>query len=373
MVHASVCRLSIFCLMIVSLACLSPKALGDPQPTETSSSNTASTAAPLKPKSTVTLPSDVTLKPDQGIMRYLIRRGYFNPFPNNLFHPNAPISRAEFITLLYRASGLNTPFVSEFPYFRDVPTNYWAYTAIEGLRIRNMLTGFPEGYFHPEEPLSRMDAGVLMSKTLGENWLKLTPNEITSTLSHYGEAPDSLPDWARYDLARSVYAGFLLPHHVIVGNQTKFALALKAPINRMEAAQMIYRRALLGKEENAAEVQQIVWIPGGITLDISPSSAISATQLAVGEPLYFTLQTPVQDKALNLVLPKGTRIRGRVLTLSSDHLESLVVFNRASLPSGENYRMNAKLMLNFEQIKKDNLYFVPGNLFQTITQPPSEP
>lgn len=328
------------------------------------------TAAPA-----VAMPEDVALQPDQAVMTYLIKQNYFAPFPDNRFHPDASLSRADFVTLLYRASGLKTPFISEFPYYRDVPADYWAYYPIEAFRMHGVLGRWiRDGFFHPDKPISRLSATMLLSRTFPRGWLTLTSDEAQATLKAYGEDPEKIPAWARDDVARAIYAGFLLPvqRPDLPQGTSPFVLDLQAPITRMDAARMVYRRALAEIDENQTiRLAQTPWIPPGIKLVVSPTSAISQSHLFVNATLYFALVEEVTIPGLNIILPRGTRLRGKVIELGQGHLQALVMLDKANLPSGESYRLVGQLPLQFSGTgDKQGAFLVPGQRLELETQPP---
>lgn len=46
--------------------------------------------------------------------------------------------------------------------FSDVPASYWAYDYIQGLAKLNVVSGFPDGKFHPEEPVTRAQFAAVL-------------------------------------------------------------------------------------------------------------------------------------------------------------------------------------------------------------------
>ncbi|ARV61520.1 hypothetical protein BZZ01_25390 [Nostocales cyanobacterium HT-58-2] len=48
--------------------------------------------------------------------------------------------------------------------FKDVPTNYWAKSYIEALASKNIIAGFPDGTFKPNEPVTRAQFAAIVSK-----------------------------------------------------------------------------------------------------------------------------------------------------------------------------------------------------------------
>jgi S-layer homology domain len=316
---------------------------------------------------TLTPPSDVPLKPDQDMILYLVKRGYFNAFQNNQFQPDQPISRAELIALLYRASGFNTPFTSEFAYFRDVPTSYWAYLPIEGFRVRDMLGDSSDGYFRPENPMTRLDAGIIFSKTLPESWSKLTEQEMNTILKAFPD--DTVPVWAQYNLARSIHTGYLLPNHQndADGKTPKLTLDLQSPLKRMDAVRMVYHRALQLEEELKPQKSHLVSMPEGILLSVSPTSAISQNQFSVGQILFFAVTKRVEIASMSLSIERGSRLHGEITEVSADRTQAQVTLDRLNLPSGESFELSAQLMLSLGNTKNQQAFIVPGQNFPIKT------
>ncbi|MGC1524541.1 MAG: S-layer homology domain-containing protein, partial [Phormidesmis sp.] len=62
--------------------------------------------------------------------------------------------------------GLSTPSLSpasvQTTRFTDVPTDYWAHDYIEGLADLNIVSGFPDGTFHPTDNVSRAQFAAIL-------------------------------------------------------------------------------------------------------------------------------------------------------------------------------------------------------------------
>lgn len=50
--------------------------------------------------------------------------------------------------------------------FRDVDQNHWAYQAVEGLRDRNIVSGYPDGYFKGKRTLTRYEFAVAIDRAV---------------------------------------------------------------------------------------------------------------------------------------------------------------------------------------------------------------
>jgi hypothetical protein len=263
--------------------------------------------------------------------------------------------------------------VSEFPYFKDVPIKHWAYIPIEGFRTRDMLVLPDNGYFKPDEPIDRLEAGVILGKTLTSGSLKLTPQEVEDTFKAYHQPLASVPDADRYDLARSIYGGFLMPvSHIVPLNASPhaFVLDLSAPLSRMDAARMVYRRARLEHEELLGE-ERMTWLPAGVQMVLTPTTALSSDQMSVGKTLFFSLVETVKVPSISAELLRGTRVHGRVTEISADKQQVVVSLNRANLPSGEFYDLATEMTISFQPNKNQQGVIVPGNQFTVTTTEPN--
>ncbi|MHC5831491.1 MAG: S-layer homology domain-containing protein, partial [Nostoc sp.] len=50
--------------------------------------------------------------------------------------------------------------------FKDVPANYWAKNYIQALASQNIIAGFPDGSFKPNEPVTRAQFAAIVTKAL---------------------------------------------------------------------------------------------------------------------------------------------------------------------------------------------------------------
>src|SRR5690606_24765966 len=141
---------------------------------------------------------------------------------------------------------------------------------------------------------------------------------------------DEMPQWVQYDVARNVYAGLMqpVPFHTPQG-VVDFGRAFNQPLTRLDGARMVHRRARVMQEESATEALQTPRIPAGTQMVISPTAAISAEQLFVGQMIYFSLVNPIDIAALTVTIPRGTRLHGRVIEISSDRQRAEVVLDKA--------------------------------------------
>jgi hypothetical protein len=52
----------------------------------------------------------------------------------------------------------------------DVAPDFWAFQYIEALAASEITTGFPDGTFHPTEPVTRAQMATFLVRALGLHW-----------------------------------------------------------------------------------------------------------------------------------------------------------------------------------------------------------
>lgn len=90
----------------------------------------------------------------QAELEKLSKIGILKGFPDGYFRPDQMVTRAQFAKVITIA--LRIPEVKPAsPTFPDVPANHWAYGYIEAAVKRGLLQGFPDGTFKPEDSVSK--------------------------------------------------------------------------------------------------------------------------------------------------------------------------------------------------------------------------
>ena len=133
--------------------------------------------------------------------RLLGSKGVFVGLPDGCFGGEQTITRAEFIVLLTRMTGVEIPDTTGEPHaFLDTgEEDTWAYREIDAMRdVPGILLGVGEGYFAPTRPITRAESTVFLTRMLefplvGEE--PLIPKDV-------GEN-----HWARGSILRAVNRG----------------------------------------------------------------------------------------------------------------------------------------------------------------------
>lgn len=120
-----------------------PNATSTPTPT----SSPASTPETTSPPAENTEPEDIKNSEEN------IHLSYINGYDDNTVRPDAPITRAEAAAILIRT--LDIPDGSQTKTFSDVSPADWFYTDISKMSSAGIITGYEDGSFCPNSPVSR--------------------------------------------------------------------------------------------------------------------------------------------------------------------------------------------------------------------------
>lgn len=107
-------------------------------------------------------------------------------FPDGTFKPDAPVTRAQFAAIVKNA--FNNAQVRVSRGFGDVPSKYWAASAIDKAYATGFMSGYPDGAFKPEQQIPKVQ--VLVSLSSGLNFTPTRAAETTlAAFRDGGEIP----------------------------------------------------------------------------------------------------------------------------------------------------------------------------------------
>ena len=158
-------------------------------------------------------------------------------FPDGSFKPNEPVTRAQFAAIINKAfkpSATRTAIT-----FKDVKSNYWAFSAIQTASSSPFLSGYPDLTFKPEQQIPRVQAIVALANGLG-----LTANSQT-VINFYTDA-SQIPSYAVGPVAAAT------SRQLVINYPTVKELAPKRQATRADIAAFVYQALV-----NAGRVQPI--------------------------------------------------------------------------------------------------------------------
>ena len=175
----------------------------------------------------------------------LAQRGILTGFPDGTFRPNAPVTRAEFSTMLEKA--FDRPGNLQALQFSDVPLEYWASSAIAKSVQTGFMRGYPEGDFRPEQQIPKVQIFVALASGLN----LLNPSDSTKVVSYYQDAEQIPP----YGVDRVAAA---TNNNMVVNYPDPKILAPNQVATRADAAALIYQALVKDGKADRISSQYIV-------------------------------------------------------------------------------------------------------------------
>jgi hypothetical protein len=113
------------------------------------------------------LPRDIRGHWAETCLRQVVRQGWIKPYPDGTFRPNHPMRRGEFAETLM-ATFPDAPLmrVHNGDEFVDIPEGYWLLFAIRESYETNFLSGYPNRFFAPLEPVTRLHVVLAIASGL---------------------------------------------------------------------------------------------------------------------------------------------------------------------------------------------------------------
>jgi hypothetical protein len=121
-------------------------------------------------------------------------------YPDGTFRPDSPITTAEFVTLINKTFGFKQIVSISFS---DVAPSDWFAQEISKAKAQGYITGYEDGTFRHRTEISRQEAAVILCKVL-----KLHLSEKTEVLTKFKDA-DKIPEWSKLSLSTAVEAGYI--------------------------------------------------------------------------------------------------------------------------------------------------------------------
>ena len=224
------------------------QAAGEETPTATAAEEEQATAAkPDKPSLGFAIPGFGTKEktptdeqaefsdvPDdfwaKDYVQYFVQRDLITGYEDGTFKPEEPMSRAAVASQIEDAFGFAEEEREQALNFDDVSQEFWAEPAIDATTKTGFLAGYPGDVFRPEQPMTRTE--VLVAIVSG---LDLKPSgDPQEILAVYQDA-EQIPAWAVEKVAAATEAGLVANYP----NMDTFNP--NEPATRAEVSAMLYQ------------------------------------------------------------------------------------------------------------------------------------
>ena len=238
----------------------------------------------------------------------LVDRGVIAGFPDGSFKPEAPVTRAQFSSMLQGA--FNKSKTRSAIDFVDVSRSHWAVSAIDNAYETGFLSGYPGSIFRPEQNIPREQ--VLVSLANGLNY---TPNAPVNEILGYYNDSFEISNFARSPIAAATEEKMVVNYPIVSNlNPTRNA-------TRAEVAAFLYQ-ALVREGKAGAIASSYIVAPDPIAtqFNIPAGTAIPVTYtrdkilLMPDEtlPVTFDLATNITTQNGKLLIPADSKVKGQL-------------------------------------------------------------
>ncbi len=178
-------------------------------------------------------------------IQQLSQQGVIAGFPDGSFRPEEPVTRAQFAAMVDKA--FQKAQQRQAINFADVPSNYWASSAIQQAYTIGFLSGYPGNRFEPNQAIPREQVLVSLA-----NGLKYSPSGNTeSTLQYFNDAPN-IASYARSPIAAAT------EKQIVVNYPNVKLLNPTATATRAQVAAFIYQALVSSNQASAINSPYVV-------------------------------------------------------------------------------------------------------------------
>lgn len=203
---------------------------------------TAPSPTPVKAVNFSDVPDDFWARP---YIEALAERNIVVGFKDDTFRPNQPVTRAEFAVLLAKA--FDQKAVANVPNYRDVPSKFWAASAIQETTRSGFLQGYPRTVFEPNQQIPRVQTLVALTSGLG-----LTSTSASSQVLNVYQDARNIPKYATQSVAAATQQG------LVVNYPNLRLLNPNQKATRAEVAAMVYQALVQAGKAEAIPSQYVV-------------------------------------------------------------------------------------------------------------------
>ncbi|MBT9315751.1 S-layer homology domain-containing protein [Leptothoe spongobia] len=239
----------------------------------------------------------------------LAQRDIIAGFPDGTFRPDEPVTRAQYAAMVRKA--FNITNIRSSTTFVDVSADFWARTAIDEAYRMGFLSGYPNNVFEPNQNIPR--AQVLVSLANGLNYQATT----IASANVYRDS-GAIPSYATGSIAAAT------EQRLVVNYPDVQALRPNQTATRADVAAFIYQA--LASRNQVATVQSPYIVQVSQTTTAAQSSITSGTNISVTYPdgdkivllpdetLPVTLQVAeaVRDSQGQILIPRNSEIIGEL-------------------------------------------------------------
>ena len=124
-------------------------------------------------------------------VQYVYEKELFAGVTTTTFEPNAPMTRAMLVSVLWRLEG--RPEAPSTNPFSDVQNGKWYTSGVLWAASKEIVSGFPNGTFAPDDSITREQMASLMMRYAIYKGIELAPGASLASFADAGKLPGRLP------------------------------------------------------------------------------------------------------------------------------------------------------------------------------------
>jgi len=253
-------------------------------------------------------------------IEYLMSKDIIGGYPDGTFKPDNTITRAEFMKIVNHAGGFTA--VSDKT-FTDVSAADWYAPEIAKASAAGYISGYPDGSMRPNANITRQEAAIMIARAAQLD-LNAAPD-----LSQFSDAP-ALADWSRSAVAACSQAGYIngYPDGTFRGTQSITRAEAIVIIQKTMPAVTVYEAAgTYGPESGSTTITgDVIIAAAGVNLQntIITGNLLIAASVGEGSVSLTNLtvqgQTQIDGGGLNAIKNTNTSFANLVQYLSGNRL-----------------------------------------------------
>ncbi|MEM7554886.1 MAG: fasciclin domain-containing protein [Cyanobacteria bacterium P01_A01_bin.84] len=224
----------------------------------------------------------------------LVEKNIIAGFPDGTFKPNQPVQRAEFAAMIEKAFNQNV--IRQLPPggFTDVPSDYWGASAIQRAYETGFMSGYPGNEFQPTQEITKIQS--LVAITSG---LRLTASNTQNLDTYYNDA-SAIPEYALSNITAATES------NIVVNYPNVKILSPNGILTRAEATALLYQALVKQGQAQplASNVLAANYIVGGVgeTTTTAQTSNGNIVAIASSSNSFSTLTSLLQTAGLADIL-----------------------------------------------------------------------
>jgi hypothetical protein len=242
----------------------------------------------------------------------LSQRNLISGYPDGSFRPDAPVTRAEFAAMVGRTFP-NAPQDRPASQFSDVSSSSWAYTPIQTAARTGFLSGYPGNTFRPSQNIPRVQVLVALASGLDYS----PSGSVSSVLANSFDDASEIPSYADAGVAAATEKRLVVNYPNVrllspnqLASRADVAAFLCQAISKGSTA-LVPTQYVAGLSNQVAQASR--GLPAGTEILVNYADAkrvIVSSEESI--PLTLTAVEDVLDTSDNVVIPAGSKIVGEL-------------------------------------------------------------